>query len=83
MPWEQGLNLISKAYEKTAEDKLWQMWLMRYANMTKDTFMPFSEFCKLHQEPTPEVKKSTEELLKEAKAIRKDIEKTSALKEGE
>lgn len=44
LPWERGIELISKAGKKTIEDRIWQMWLMKYGLMNKDTFVPFSKF---------------------------------------
>jgi hypothetical protein len=73
MRWQYGVELIAKAYGKSREDKLWQMWLMRYPVMNKETFIPFSEFYKMHTQPAEE-KKSTAQILEEAKQIREQIE---------
>lgn len=42
--FEEGYEFISKAYEKEAEDKLWEQWLVDYRLMDKETFISFEEY---------------------------------------
>jgi len=39
-----GLVFIRKAYEKQHEEKLYEQWLVDYRNMTKETFISFSDY---------------------------------------
>lgn len=39
-----GIELIKKAYEKQADDILWDMWLAKYPWMDKDSFISFNDF---------------------------------------
>lgn len=43
---EEGYNFLLKAYEKTAEDKLWEQWLVQYRFMimNTDSFISFEDF---------------------------------------
>lgn len=75
MDFEDGFELILKAFEKREEEKAWQMWLTLYPNMTKEKFMSFSEYYQKLRQPIST--RSTEEILAEVEEIRK------ALKEGE
>lgn len=74
MPWQKGIDIICKAYSKVEEEKLWQIWLVRYAEMTSDTFIPFSEFANLHKKKPKENQPSADELVKLAQQIRTTIE---------
>lgn len=42
--FEEGYELISKAYEKESEDRLWEQWLVDYRLMDKETFIDFEEY---------------------------------------
>ncbi|WP_346877550.1 hypothetical protein [Clostridium sp. UBA5712] len=44
LKFEEGYELISKAYEKDAEEKLWQQWLVDYRLMDQETFISFEEY---------------------------------------
>lgn len=44
LSFEEGCELISKAYEKEAEGRLWEQWLVDYRLMDKETFMSFEEY---------------------------------------
>lgn len=37
-------KLLIKALDKKEERKAWEMWLAKYPDMTKETFIPFSEY---------------------------------------
>jgi hypothetical protein len=71
LPFKTGMKLIYKAIEKDRDKKLWEMWLMRYQHMEKETFVPFSEFKKQHSQEVS--KRPKEEILNEAYAIRKEL----------
>lgn len=65
MDWEDGFAVIAKAHRKVIEEKTWQMWLMKYINMNKESFVPFSEFYKkATEEPVKTGTHTKEELLK-------------------
>lgn len=42
--FEEGYELIKKAFEKDRDERLWELWLMNYQNMSKDNFMSFEDF---------------------------------------
>ena len=68
--------LISTAragMEKQQEERAWQMWLVKYPQMTKDTFIPFSEFYKKQLAPAKVSKRSAEEILEDASEIRRKL----------
>ena len=41
LDFEEGYELIQKAYEKDLEKMLWDRWLVDYRSMTKDNFVNF------------------------------------------
>jgi len=65
------ISLIAKAFEKKEERKSWEMWLTLYPNMTKENFMPFSEFFRMQKEPIS--KRSKEDILDEVERIRASV----------
>ncbi|WP_036939441.1 hypothetical protein [Pseudobacteroides cellulosolvens] len=73
--WVDGIKIINKAEEKREEEKAWQMWLTKFPHMTSKTFIPFSSFFKKAREPQELIKRSAEEILQEAKEIRKELGK--------
>ena len=70
---EDGLLIIEKAKEKREEQKAWGMWLVKYQNMDKDNFIPFSEFYKKATTPAYVSKRSVEDILKDAQEIQNKI----------
>jgi hypothetical protein len=72
MDFQQGCELILKAYEKREEEKAWQMWLTLYPNMkTRESFIPFKEFYKKQTQQIS--KRPAEEILAEAEEITERI----------
>ena len=73
---EDGLEIIEMAYKKTAEEKLWEMWLVDYSRMTSETFINFSNYLKKatvneqkNNEESNEI--SVEEIIAQAERIKK------------
>lgn len=58
-----GFELIKKAYEKQAEEKIWQMWVSIYPNMDKEHFISFKDFkdSMTEKTSTPKQKLKTKE----------------------
>ncbi|TCJ05042.1 hypothetical protein [Cytobacillus praedii] len=65
---EEGIALISKAFEKHQEDKAFQLYLSKYPYMTEKTYIPFHEFYN-PQKQTEYENKSETEILSEVKVI--------------
>lgn len=65
--WVDGIELISKAVEKREETKAWGMWLALFPRMTKDNFIPFSQFFKKQTQIITQ--KSSQEILDEVAEI--------------
>ncbi|MEZ7173584.1 hypothetical protein [Sporosarcina sp. OR05] len=74
LDFEDGAELIRKAYEKTAEDKAWQMYLTKYQNMTEKSYMPFEDFYNPRNEHIENRNESAEEILDEVKAMMNSCE---------
>lgn len=70
------IQIIDKALYKREERKAWQMWLMKYQHMDKDSFIPFSRFFKAQQSKQTS-ERPAEDILKEAQEIRNRIRKKS------
>ncbi len=66
------MELINKAFEKENKERAWQMWLVKYRDMNKENFKPFSQFYYELKEPMET--KSKEEIIREAKVIKDKIE---------
>lgn len=58
-----GVKLIIKAYEKREEDKAFQMYIARYANMDESTYESFEEFYNPNR--LVQSDRSAEEILEE------------------
>lgn len=69
MPPDTFVDLLNKAIEQEAEDKLWQKWLVELPYMS-DKFIPFDEYKRKHFEEE-ETKKTDEEILQDADNILK------------
>ena len=64
--------MIIHQKEKQRERQHWDLYLVQYGKMDKDTYIPFDEFYKR----TPKISaKSKEEILEKAKKIRKSLGK--------
>ena len=73
LPLTIGNQLISKAFVECEKERAWDLWVSKMA--TSDVFKPFSEFFEQQAAPVKKARKSSEELLKDAKEIRERIEK--------
>lgn len=62
-------KLIIKAFEKEAEDLIWQKWLVELPNMDEKTFIPFDKYKENHFKPDTSTDKTAEEILQDAENI--------------
>lgn len=70
MDVEAGIAQINQVYEKENEQRNWEMYLTRYANMTPDNYVSFDDFYKPKRTaPPPHSKKTKQEILDDAEAI--------------
>lgn len=72
--WQDAINLINKALEKTAEQKDWDMWISIFPDMDKKTFVSFDEFRskkKSRVTNTAATKLTKNEILEKAEELRK------------
>jgi hypothetical protein len=46
-------RLLKNAHKNREKRKAWDMWLTRYPNMTKETFIEFDDFYKTLTTPIP------------------------------
>lgn len=69
---EDGLDLINTAYQKDAEDRLWQQWLVDYSHMDKENFMSFENYKNkvFKNESENNRKIDIKEIIDEAEAIK-------------
>jgi hypothetical protein len=44
MRFVTAYGLVKKANEKIEKRKLWEIWLVNFSNMTKDTYESFDDF---------------------------------------
>lgn len=65
------IKLIRKIDEEKAEQRAWEMWLVKYPRMTKKTFVNFNDFYK--KVDIKIEKKSQEEILKDVYEIREKL----------
>lgn len=70
----EGLELIKTAYQKQAEERLWQRWLVDYSNMDQEHFMSFEDYKNKVFKP-----QNTTNTKLDAKAIIVKAEKIKAL----
>lgn len=65
-------GVITKLREKVAENRLWDVWLLRYPHMDKDNYESFKDYKDRHMGKTPKQKytKSKDEILAEIQKIR-------------
>jgi hypothetical protein len=62
-PLNIGVGLISKSQRKRVESRIWDLYLIEYAHMTRDNFIPWEDY--LEKRTTPVIVKSKEEALEE------------------
>ena len=67
MPVDLGIEIIKKAYEKTNENKAWDLYLTKYPHMTEKNYMPFEDFYKVDRKPKKIL--SEQEILMDVKGI--------------
>ena len=63
MDVDEGREMIIKAYEKQNEDKAYQLYLMKYPDMTQENFIPFDEFYKPNRKEEKHQNESAEDIL--------------------
>ena len=63
------LSLLTDAYKKEVEDRLWQQWLVDYSNMDKDHFTSFENYKK--DVFTPKVALDKDKIIENAERIKK------------
>jgi hypothetical protein len=68
MPLSFGNKVILREIEKKEEHRAWEMWLTKYPQMDKKSFIPFSKFYKKIKEPLVHI--PTEDILKDIEEIR-------------
>lgn len=76
LPVSEGVHLVKQAREKEQEKHAWDMWLMQYQHMDKETFMPFSDFLdeykrELNKQLEPHNENTLESVLKKVEEIKK------------
>ena len=65
-----GFNHIQKAWEQERDKKIWEMWLVLFPTMTKESFVSFEEFKhKLLNTPEEKHGQSDDEMLAMAKIL--------------
>lgn len=75
---DDGFELIKKANDKQVESTVWDMWLVDYARMDKETFMSFEDYKSNILKQTEELEKPTktkEEIINKAENIIKAFKK--------
>lgn len=74
MPLKLGMKLYWKSFEMHQEQRAWDMWIIKYQHMDKDTFTPFEDFYQSSTEVKNQPKRKTaEELLEHAYKVRLKI----------
>jgi len=74
MPWQEGMDLIRYAMEQTTRRDCWEMWLTRYPYMTKDNFVPFSQYYNEQLRPKKISTRPAEDILRDAEITKRLIE---------
>jgi hypothetical protein len=74
LPLKLAIKIIIHRHEEQEELKAWDMWLVQYQHMDKDTFKPFSQFLE-DLKPKQISTRSVDEILEEARNIRKSLGK--------
>ena len=74
LSFDDGMALYQKGLESAQNEKLWELWLAQYPNMTKETFVSFEQF-KLNSRKGASVKRSDKEIVEDADNILKSMKK--------
>ncbi len=69
MEFDDVMGMYLKAKRENAEDKLWDQWLVDFARMDQETFIPFEDYKKEAFKPKPE-KLDIDKILAEAEKIK-------------
>jgi hypothetical protein len=72
LPLKFGVKMLIFNSEQKQERNNWEMWLVQYSHMDKDTFKSFPEFTEALK-PKNISHKSTSDILKEVEKIRQSI----------
>ncbi|MEO7904642.1 MAG: hypothetical protein ABIR91_02510 [Candidatus Saccharimonadales bacterium] len=67
---QDGVNLYAEAIKQKEDEKIWEIWMVRYENMVKgrEPFVSFEQF-KIQARQTPETQRTEEEIIKDAENI--------------
>lgn len=70
LPMQDGVNLYAEAIKQKEDEKIWEIWMVRYENMVKgrEPFVSFEQF-KIQARQTPETQRTEEEIIKDAENI--------------
>jgi hypothetical protein len=72
LSWTDGIELINEAMEEIDKQKDWETWLVAYAGMTKETFIPFEKFrTKTINKKENKKELTSEEIIERAESKRK------------
>ncbi len=74
LPIAEGVLFLRKAIEKDKEEKIFRMWTAQLPFMSKETYVPFEEYCD-NLTGKNICRKSNEEIIREAEEIEKKIER--------
>lgn len=74
LPIKFGVNMIFHLKQEKEENKAFQMWLMRYINMDKKSFVPFERFYQ-RRSKLKKKRKSKKEILDKVYKIRQSLKK--------
>lgn len=77
---EDGFEMLKKANYKQIESTVWDMWLVDYSRMDKETFMSFEDYKNNILKQTEELEKpvktkTKEEIINQAENIIKAFKK--------
>ena len=67
LEFEEGFELIIKAFEKKREQRLWELYVSRYQHMSKKNYFSFEEFC--GETSNVDIETNEEEILDDVKYI--------------
>lgn len=73
LPLEKGIGLINICIEKELKSKLWEMWLTKYPQMTKENYVPFEEFYNKSLSSKPKEYMKSDDILKMANKIAEKV----------
>lgn len=71
--WTDGIKLINKAIKERDRQKIWDIWISCYPNMTKDNYITFEDFYDKATKKVTVSTKTAEEIYNEALEIRNKV----------